>query len=231
MLDWQQAMIQKMHAVRRSGQPHGLRLLLPDRRPLLLVHQQPVEHGPAVLHHQADAAPEREEGRGPTRRSPKALAPKPGQKPVRPTRRTPRRSSVADGAPTTVADGTDRHSSPAASRPDRHRRAGDGRVGPTAPPRTARRPARNPPRARSPRPGAKPAAEPAAGAKPAAGATDGAEPPVADDAGGADGPTLRGPGAGPAGQARPRRAPGGAGGRRPQGQRSPTQTRQKKKRR
>ena len=37
-------------ALRHAAEPLRLRLLLPDRRPALLVHQQPVDPGPAVLH-------------------------------------------------------------------------------------------------------------------------------------------------------------------------------------
>ena len=43
-------------ALRHAAQPVRLRLLLPDRRPPLLVHEQPVDPGPAVLHPAQDAA-------------------------------------------------------------------------------------------------------------------------------------------------------------------------------
>jgi YidC/Oxa1 family membrane protein insertase len=146
----------------------------------------------------------------------RALAPKPGQKPVRPTKRTAAIES-ADGA----ADGAD----------------GPTATGPTATGSSATGASANGASANGKAPGTKPApgAKPAAGAKPGAGATDGAEPAAADEAGeagdadGADTPAESAPA--PRAKPGPGARPGGAGGRRPQGQRSPTQTRQKKKRR
>ena len=49
-------MVQKLMLYGMPVEPVRLRLLLPDRRPALLVHQQPVDPGPAVLHPQEDAA-------------------------------------------------------------------------------------------------------------------------------------------------------------------------------
>jgi YidC/Oxa1 family membrane protein insertase len=144
----------------------------------------------------------------------KALAPRPGQKPVRPTKRT---AQPADAAPTEdSADGTD----------------GDSQNGKAPKPAPGARPATG----AKPTPGAKPAPgarpKPAQGAdsdsgQAAAAAPNGTGPADADGADGSD--------SAPAGPARakpgPGARPGGGGGRRPQGQRSPTQTRQKKKRR
>jgi YidC/Oxa1 family membrane protein insertase len=118
----------------------------------------------------------------------KALAPKPGQKPVRPKRST----AVIDGEP------VEETPTPAAK----------------------------------PAPGAKPAKRTPTGAtagaaSPDATAPDGATADAAEDADGdATPPTAPAPRPKPAGA-----RPAGGGNRRPQGQRSPTQTRQKKKRR
>jgi YidC/Oxa1 family membrane protein insertase len=139
---------------------------------------------------------------------PKLLAPKPGQKPVRPRKGTPAVPSgtgpassdnppAADGA-TAGADGTPTEAKP----PKRKRGAAAG----------------------SPN-GKAPAAD---GTPDAAGgpAEDGATPVAGADDAGADKPVPPAP--------RPKSGGSGArpgGARRPQGQRSPTQTRQKKKRR
>lgn len=124
----------------------------------------------------------------------KALAPKPGQKPVRP-KRTAAAVEASDG---TVIDGE-------IYTPD------GGATAATA----------KSPNGKAP----KPAAGKAPNGK--APATDGATPDGADAADAADTPPAPGPRAKPGPGARP----GGNGGRRPAGQRSPTQTRQKKKRR
>ncbi|HEY6745666.1 MAG TPA: membrane protein insertase YidC [Mycobacteriales bacterium] len=133
----------------------------------------------------------------------KALAPKPGQKPVRP-KRTAAAVEAGDG---TVIDG--------------ETYTPDG--GATA--TTAKSPNGKAPTAKSPNgktPNAKaPTGKAPDGTTPAA---DGATPdgPDADATAPAPAPRAKpGPGA----------RPGGNGGRRPAGQRSPTQTRQKKKRR
>ena len=160
----------------------------------------------------------------------KALAPKPGQKPVRPTKRA---AQPADAAtPEDSADST-------AGREVAERQHSEARAGSQAGGRCrSRRPGRSrhrgrrpssPPRPRGPKPGRTAAATPAA------------EP------GRPDGRRARRRGrpcrqrrrrrrdTAPASPARPKPGPGarpgGGGGRRPQGQRSPTQTRQKKKRR
>ena len=127
----------------------------------------------------------------------KALAPKPGQKPVRP-KRTASAVEVSDG---TVIDGE-------TYTPD---------SGATAAPPTARSS-----NGKAPKPAGKAPNGAAADGK--APATDGATP---DDTDAADTPPAPTPRAKPGPGARP----GGNGGRRPAGQRSPTQTRQKKKRR
>ena len=158
----------------------------------------------------------------------KALAPRPGQKPVRPTKRTAlpaseatedQADSGADG--TSAADGTTPKPAPGAKPV----------AGPT--PATKPTPGAKPPSGAKPAPGAKPPSgatqKPAAGADAegdqAAATPNGAQPAGGDGADGSD--------TAPASPARPKPGPGArpGGGRRPQGQRSPTQTRQKKKRR
>ncbi len=154
---------------------------------------------------------------GPAPEVAKALAPKPGQKPVRPKRST----AVLEGAADDPADPTD----------------GTGKPAPGAKPAAGAKPAT----------GAKTnGAKPAAGAKPrkAAGGPEGGATAAGPDATGADGagppatdgstpdePPAATPPTAPAPRAKPGPRPSGGGNRRPQGQRSPTQTRQKKKRR
>lgn len=143
---------------------------------------------------------------------PKLLAPKPGQKPVRPRKGTP----ALTAGPTDAADpsGTDDAATEVAGAP-----ASDGK----------------PPTKRKRSAGGATAASAASPASPAdgAGPTNGQTP--AADAGTPDGAAADGDGDKPAPPApRPKSGGGGArpgGARRPQGQRSPTQTRQKKKRR
>lgn len=143
----------------------------------------------------------------------KALAPKPGQKPVRPERRA-----------VTAADGD-----------------GDGTATGTAAPKPGAKPA---PGAKAPGKGAKgkagetragangKAAGPADGASAGGSGTDGAAADGGDGSGDGSGATpAGGSGAPRAGGGKPGGGRPAGGNRRPQGQRSPTQTRQKKKRR
>jgi YidC/Oxa1 family membrane protein insertase len=137
----------------------------------------------------------------------KALAPKPGQKPVRPKR-------TAQPA----VEGT------AASSDDGSVRDGETAAGTTASP-NGKAPSPN-----GKAPGKKPATG-GATAAPVSEAADAAD--QAEQADGADGADGAGTPPAPAPRAKPGPGarPGGNGGRRPAGQRSPTQTRQKKKRR
>jgi YidC/Oxa1 family membrane protein insertase len=154
----------------------------------------------------------------------KALAPKPGQKPVRPTKRAPQPAIDAAAAEDTTAaeDGAASNgASPSSTTPPGKTPPAKAPTGKTP---TGKTRAAN---GKAPAPGAKPGP----GEEPAADATDGSAPDGTDatDESEADAPpsTPSAPRAKPGPGARP----GGNGGRRPQGQRSPTQTRQKKKRR
>jgi YidC/Oxa1 family membrane protein insertase len=156
----------------------------------------------------------------------KALAPKPGQKPVRPTKRTPQPAidaAAAEAEDTTAAE--------------------DGAAPSGAPPNGTTPPGKAPPakaptgknptgktraaNGKAPAPGAKPGP----GKEPAADATDGSAPDGTDATDGSEADTPPSTPPAPRAKPGPGARPGGTGGRRPQGQRSPTQTRQKKKRR
>jgi YidC/Oxa1 family membrane protein insertase len=147
---------------------------------------------------------------------PKLLAPKPGQKPVRPRKGTP---AVPSGTAPASSD-----DAPKADGADGAAAAADGT--PTG--------AKPPKRKRGAAPGSPNGKAPAADGTPAA-----AGGPAEDDAApgaGADGAGADGAGADKPVPPAPRPKSGGSGARpggarRPQGQRSPTQTRQKKKRR
>jgi YidC/Oxa1 family membrane protein insertase len=192
---------------------------------------------------------------GPDPEVAKALAPKPGQKPVRPTKRAALPAD-ADQPADDTSDGTATKPAPGA------KPAAGAKPAPGAKPAAGAKP---PARAK-PAPGAKaaPGRKTATGATPPRRAADGADAAdgqvsgdgdavvdgalTSDDGaapvGGAGQATPNGSSpsgadstddSAPASPARPKPGPGarpgGGGGRRPQGQRSPTQTRQKKKRR
>jgi YidC/Oxa1 family membrane protein insertase len=154
---------------------------------------------------------------------PKLLAPKPGQKPVRPRKGTPAvtagttaptadgtedgtAAGTADGTDATTVDGQTAAGTPVDGRPAKRKRGA-----------TAADPEANaaPPNGKVPTDGS--AADGSSG--------DGTAPVAGDDGTGADAPTPPAPRPKSGSGARP------GGARRPQGQRSPTQTRQKKKRR
>jgi YidC/Oxa1 family membrane protein insertase len=149
----------------------------------------------------------------------KALAPKPGQKPVRPTRRTPQPAIDAAAA----EDATAAEDDVAAN--------GASPNGKTPPGKTP--PGKTPPGKAPVANGKAPAAgkKPGPGKETAADATDGSAPDAADDTDESEADTPPSTPAAPRAKPGPGARPGGNGGRRPQGQRSPTQTRQKKKRR
>ncbi len=146
---------------------------------------------------------------------PKLLAPKPGQKPVRPRKGTP----AVGGATATPADGSAAAGDAAAGG------AAGAAAGDAAPGTPADgKPTKRKRRAAADTPGATPDGQ--APAESAAPSDDGSAPVADADDTGADKPPAPAP--------RPKAGGGGArpgGARRPQGQRSPTQTRQKKKRR
>ena len=158
-------------AVRRPGQPPGLRLLLPDRRPLLLVHQQPVDAWASSSTSSSRCRPPvpRKAGADAEKTvDPRALAPRPGAEagaqPARPAHHAAAAVDAAaqdaeDGASTdgaakdvasTDGNGTPRTGAPAnggasngTKRTGRHRTAAR-RTAPAArppPARAARRPA------------------------------------------------------------------------------------------
>ena len=108
-VEGQAATVQKADALRDAAEPLRLRLLLPDRRPPVLVHEQPVDPRPAVLHPAQDAAARirpppwprpRPTSRPSTRRP---WRPKPGAKPVR---TKPGRPAVPPAVGSTAVDGT-----------------------------------------------------------------------------------------------------------------------------
>ena len=159
----------------------------------------------------------------------KLLAPKPGQKPIRPDRRASTAPAVDGGTAIPAPDGPT--GTPSAGKAQAAKaqpaKAPNGKAASTgkAAPIGKAAPTGKGTKA----PGGKPATGQSDGPSPNGGvpthgATAAGEPPAGDDT---DGTGAGGPRAAP-------RPGGGAkpgGGRRPQGQRSPTQTRQKKKRR
>jgi YidC/Oxa1 family membrane protein insertase len=150
----------------------------------------------------------------------KALAPKPGQKPVRPTKRT---AALTDA----VADGTTIDGVPLDVDSD----TGKAAETPSAKSPTGKTPTKAPngksPNGKAPAAkGTAPAAEPEDMADDTA---DDTAEDTADDTDSTDAPASPPPA--PRAKPGPGARPSGNGGRRPAGQRSPTQTRQKKKRR
>jgi YidC/Oxa1 family membrane protein insertase len=162
---------------------------------------------------------------------PKLLAPKPGQKPVRPRKGTP--AATAGGSAATPDDTTQVPAvdgTPVDGRPAKRKR------GAAAGGTTAASAAGSPsPNGKASGPAAKgeltsdsasgSTADSTAGATAEGSAGDGTAPVGGDDGTGADTPAP------PAPRPKPGSGPRSGGARRPQGQRSPTQTRQKKKRR
>ncbi len=146
---------------------------------------------------------------------PKLLAPKPGQKPVRPRKGAPPAVTGTGTDGVAPADGADGATGAGAAGAAGGGAAGGGVDG---------KPAGKRKRGAAAADGATPPT--ANGQSPAAGATPPEDAAAADDGDGTDKPAAPAPRPKPGGgNARP------GGARRPQGQRSPTQTRQKKKRR
>ena len=104
-VEGQAAMVQRLMLYGMPLEPARLRLLLPDRRPHLLVHQQPVDPGPAVLHPAQDAAARvagrpgqgrrGQAGRRPADARPQARR-QAGPPEARPSRHRPRRRRTGD---------------------------------------------------------------------------------------------------------------------------------------
>ena len=188
---------------------------------------------------------------------PKLLAPKPGQKPVRPRKGTPAATPPADGADSAAPPGQPDGSGPvdgkapkgggaaaAANGKAPTGKAPDGKAptgkapdgkAPTGKAPTGKAPDGKAPTGKAPA-GKAPAGRAPAGKAPAGRAPDGKAPAGgAPDGTAADGTAPAGDEADtptpPAPRPKSGSGPRPGGARRPQGQRSPTQTRQKKKRR